>query len=153
MTLAVPHFQQSTPYTCLPACVRMVLSFLGFEHTERELADAFGTVPLLGTPPENVVSALEEMGYHALWFENATAERLHALIEHQWPVIALLQASDLPDGVAGLHAVVITSLADDQIAFLDPMQTSPTNMPETEFLQAWRNLDSQGIVVWVVTAS
>lgn len=72
MTLAVPHFQQATSYTCLPACARMVLSFLGYEHTERELADAFGTVPLLGTPPENVVSALEAMGYHHYYFRKVS---------------------------------------------------------------------------------
>lgn len=85
MTLSVPHFQQATSYTCLPACVRMVLSFLGYGHTESELATAFGTVPLLGTPPENVVSALEEMGYHALWFENQITDRISAHdLRHTW---------------------------------------------------------------------
>lgn len=41
----------------------MVLAFRGQHHTETELAQAFNTVPLLGTLPENVVSGLEEMGY------------------------------------------------------------------------------------------
>jgi hypothetical protein len=59
MTLSVPQYQQSTLYTCLPACGRMVLAFRGHYHTEAELARAFGTVPLLGTLPENVVSGLD----------------------------------------------------------------------------------------------
>ena len=57
--IPVPHYQQSTPYTCLPACVRMVLAFRGHQHAEAELAQIFNTVPLLGTLPENVVSGLE----------------------------------------------------------------------------------------------
>lgn len=153
MTLSVPHYQQQTPYTCLPACVRMVLAFLGHAHTENELAEAFRTVPLIGTLPENVIGALQKMGYHALWFENATAERLFRLSEHDWPVIALLLAQDLPNGIAGMHAVVVSGLNDQQITFLDPMQTEATVMSTLDFLQAWDNLDNQGIVVWVQVAS
>lgn len=134
MTLSVPHYQQQTLYTCLPACVRMVLAFLGHAHAENELADAFGTVPLLGTQPENVIGALQQMGYHALWFENATEERLFRLSEHDWPVIALLLAQDLPTGVAGMHAVVVIALNDQQITFLDPMQTEATVMSTPDFL-------------------
>ncbi len=149
MTLSVPHYQQSMPYTCLPACVRMVLAFRGQYHTETELAQAFNTVPLLGTLPENVVSGLEEMGYHALWFENASLDRMRALFDHGWPIIALLRAADSPHDTAGLHAVVVTGLAGEEITFLDPARTSQTTMRESHFIQAWSKLDHQGIVVWV----
>jgi len=148
MTLSVPHYQQSTPYTCLPACVRMILSFHGHDHAEAELARAFNTIPLLGTLPENAVSSLEEMGYHALWFENATLERLHFLLDHGWPIVSFLRAADLPYGTAGLHAIVIIGLANEEITFLDPAQTSKTTMKESDFVQAWAELDQQGIVVW-----
>ena len=149
MTLSVPHFQQATPYTCLPACVRMILAFRGQYHSEAELAQAFNTIPLLGTLPEHVVSSLEGMGYHALWFENATVDRLRALLDHGWPIIALLRAVDLPQGTAGLHAVVVIGVASVEITFLDPTQSCPTTMEEFDFVQAWSKLDHQGIVVWV----
>jgi len=149
MTLSVPHYQQSTPYTCLPACVRMVLAFRGHYHTEAELAQAFNTVPLLGTLPENVASSLEGMGYHALWFENAALDRMRALLDHGWPIITLLRAADLPHGTAGLHAVVVIGLVGGEITFLDPAQTYKTTMKESDFVQAWSKLDHQGIVVWV----
>ena len=48
MTLAVPSFAQSQPHTCLPACVRMILAYHGYEHAESDLTKAFKTVPLLG---------------------------------------------------------------------------------------------------------
>ena len=74
--LAVPHLKQEYPYTCLPACVRMVLAYRGYTHNEEELTQAFGTGPFLGTPPEKVVAGLQNLGYHGLWFENATMDRL-----------------------------------------------------------------------------
>lgn len=125
------------------------MAFRGQHHTETELAQAFNTVPLLGTLPENVVSGLEETGYHALWFENATLDRMRALFDHGWPIIALLRAADSPHDTAGLHAVVVTGLAGEEITFLDPARTSQTTMRESHFIQAWSKLDHQGIVVWV----
>lgn len=50
MRIPVPHFQQETAHTCLPACVRMVLAFLGDEQSEKELALAFQSVPVGYTP-------------------------------------------------------------------------------------------------------
>ena len=34
----VPHYRQSNPGACLPACARMVLAALGEERTEAQLA-------------------------------------------------------------------------------------------------------------------
>ena len=33
----VPHFQQELDYSCLPACVRMVLAYYGDQRPEPEL--------------------------------------------------------------------------------------------------------------------
>ena len=74
--LNVPHCRQKSPDACLPACVRMVLAYRGRKHHEQELVQALGTVRGLGTNPESAITGLESMGYHALWFENATLERL-----------------------------------------------------------------------------
>lgn len=46
MKLAVPHFRQEHPHTCLPACVRMALAYWGKEYSEEELAQVFGTEPV-----------------------------------------------------------------------------------------------------------
>lgn len=35
MRIPVPHLQQETTYTCLPACVRMVLAYLGDNQSEK----------------------------------------------------------------------------------------------------------------------
>ncbi len=142
--LAVPHFQQELSYTCLPACARMLLAYHGKAYSEQELAAAFGILPLVGTAPHKMVDGLKEMGYQALWFENATAERLLDLYENGWPVIIFLNAADLPHGTAGLHALVLVEIDSKYASFLDPMLKNPLVLPLPEFLNAWAKLKRQG---------
>ena len=47
--LPVPHFQQSDEGYCLPACARMVLSYLELERDEADLSQILGT-KRYGTP-------------------------------------------------------------------------------------------------------
>lgn len=148
MKLTVPHFRQQHPHTCLPACVRMVLAHWGQEHSEEELAQALGAVSVWGTRPESAVAGLERLGYHALWFENATLERLLDLLAHGWPVIVFLRAADLPHGRAGLHAVVVVVLEGEQVTCLDPSLDHELRLELSSFLRAWSNLGHQGLVIW-----
>lgn len=147
--LGVPHYRQESPDACLPACVRMVLAYRGRKHSEQELMHALGTVRGLGTNPESAISGLESMGYRALWFENATLERLSDLLSHDWPVIVFLRAADLPHGRAGLHAVVLVQIDDEQVICLDPNLDQPLTLDLPSILRAWRILGSQGLAVWV----
>ncbi|MCP4168859.1 MAG: hypothetical protein GY759_23585 [Chloroflexi bacterium] len=59
-------YRQEHPHTCLPACARIVLQYLGHEHTESELASAFTTIEVLGIRPEDAVQGIENLGYRAL---------------------------------------------------------------------------------------
>ncbi len=149
MKLSVPHFKQQRPYTCLVACVRMLLAHRGKAHAEDELAAVFGTVPVWGTRPEAVVSGLESLGYHGLWFENAGLGRLLDLLEHDWPVITFLRAADLPHGRSGLHAVVVIGIEDDAIVYLDSTVEKELRLGVSSFMDAWSGLGNQGIVVWI----
>ena len=147
--LAVPHFQQQHPYTCIPACARMVLAYWGHTHGEEELAQAFDTLPFLGTLPEKAVDGLKKLGYHALWFENATIERLLNLLAHEWPVVVFLRAADLPHGRAGLHAVVLVDIEEKSVICQDPsLKTSDFRLSVSIFWRAWSALDHQGLVIW-----
>lgn len=57
----VPHYKQSNPGACLPACARMVLASFGDERTESELAVILESYEF-GTPA-NRVTHLEELSY------------------------------------------------------------------------------------------
>lgn len=147
MRIPVPHFRQETPYTCLPACVRMVLAYLGNEQMESKLASAFQAVPDWGTLPEQVEATLMQWGYRVRWFENATLERLEQLQANQFPVIAFLRAVDLPHGSGGLHAVVIVEIDDQFITYLDPASDDELKLTTNEFLRIWSRLNQQGMVI------
>jgi ABC-type bacteriocin/lantibiotic exporter with double-glycine peptidase domain len=127
----------------------MVLAYQGRKHNERELTQIMGTVRGLGTNPESAMAGLERIGYRALWFENATLERLLDLLAHDWPVIVFLRAADLPHGHAGLHAMVLVAIGVEQVTCLDPSLDQPLTWALSPFLSSWRILGSQGLIVWV----
>ena len=52
--LNVPHFQQEHEYSCVAACVRMVLAHYGDIRTEAELRDLLDTQPT-GTRAGNLM--------------------------------------------------------------------------------------------------
>ena len=52
--LNVPYFPQTDDGYCLPACVQMVLGYLGFHSTQDQLACELDVRPFLGTPASNV---------------------------------------------------------------------------------------------------
>jgi uncharacterized protein YvpB len=89
------------------------------------------------------------MGYHALWFEGATIERLRRLLDQTWPVIVFLRAANLPHGTAGLHAVVVVEITAKHITCRDPGLTHELALELTGFLEAWSPLGQQGIVIWM----
>ncbi len=148
MRIPVPHFQQETPYTCLPACIRMVLAFLGDDQSEQKLVLAFQTAPGWGTLPEHIETTLTTWGYGVRWFEGATLERLEQLHANNFPVIAFLRAVDLPHGTGGLHAVVIVDSDEQTITCLDPVLDHDLKLDLAEFLRIWARLNQQGMVIW-----
>lgn len=60
MALDVPLLRQEHAWTCLPACIRMVLAYRGRLFEEAEIAAACGTVPLRGTQLNNCYTVARE---------------------------------------------------------------------------------------------
>jgi ABC-type bacteriocin/lantibiotic exporter with double-glycine peptidase domain len=149
MKLKVPHFRQEYPYTCLPACIRMVLAYRGKKHSERQIALACQTLPPFGTQPEAVEDGLKALGYQCRWFEGTTTKKLRELLTNDWPVIIFVYAADLHRGGSGLHAVVLVDLDDSAVLLLDPAQNRPTKLSLKTFEILWANLGNQGMVVWL----
>jgi len=52
--------QQEKPYTCLPACLRIVLHYLGVSLTEEEIADECNTTEV-GTTLTDAVHAVHSL--------------------------------------------------------------------------------------------
>lgn len=58
-----PFHKQETRYSCVPACLRMVLGSFGLEITESELRARCDCTPFNGTNALQAVDAARELGF------------------------------------------------------------------------------------------
>lgn len=133
----VPHFQQELDYSCLPACVRMVLAYYGDQRPEPELRRLLKT-RFTGTSPANVMLRLPDIGYGAVVVE-ASRSLLRRRIAAGEPCIAHVWTSPLPHWDEGaVHAVVVVDISEESVWINDPILNSgPTAIPQDAFLKAW----------------
>lgn len=110
-----PYFPQAYPFSCVPACFRMVLAALGCEKSEvelRSLCDCDET----GTFPSNVVKAAIELGFDASK-ANLKFEELEDLVLKGITPIVYTRVSE---DVRYSHAIVIYNISKEKIFALDP---------------------------------
>ena len=143
----VPHFQQEREYSCLAACVRMVLAFYGEYRSEDDLRRLLKT-RVTGTSPANVMLNLPGIGFEALVFDRFQPI-LRQRISEGTPCIVHIWTDPLPHWQdAVVHAVVVTDIAADTVALNDPVQAAPaTPVPLDAFLQAWAATDHTLILI------
>ena len=143
----VPHCRQERNYSCLPACVRMVLAFYQVEYAEDELRRLFGT-RVTGTSPARVMLRLPDLGFDAIILD-ASQSFLRDSVASDQPCIVHLWTAPLPHWEADVvHAVVVTDI-DEQIVWInDPvLQSGPTPVPVDAFLEAWAATDHTLILI------
>lgn len=146
--LSLPHHPQKGDGYCLPACVQMVLAHLGVFRSQEEIARQLGTRPGLGTPHSNI-ARLESPNLHVTHGEG-DLDVLRQHLEHQTPVIAFVQAGELPHwrGHTFRHAVVIVGLDEAFVYLLDPASApEPVAAPLADFLLAWEEMDNACAVI------
>jgi ABC-type bacteriocin/lantibiotic exporter with double-glycine peptidase domain len=148
MKLDIPHFRQTTSYTCVPACIRMILAYWGHYYSEENLVTILGVRPYVGTLVDNVITGLETIGFHAKWFENASIAELKQLLNGNWPVIVFLQAKDLQSDGRGYHALVIYGIESGRIFCHDPLWDKSRIFRIPAFRTTWAKTDYQGLVIW-----
>ena len=143
----VPHYEQELDYSCLPACVRMVMAYYGQEKTESELRTLLKTRPG-GTSPVQVMLRLPEMGFEAT-IQMASKPVLQAYLEAGQPVIVHVWTELLPHWQGGLiHALTILEWSDSSVVVNDPaFAEAPIDIPTDIFLRAWAATDHLTIFI------
>jgi len=138
--LNVPHHLQETDSSCLPACVRMVLTFLNVEQTESELRRLLRT-RVYGTSVLNV-RWLETLGLEVQLL-SGTLDEIRSAIANGQPVVVFLWTGELShwqseDSVDYLHAVVVIGFDEAHLLVNDPAYTThPVSILRQEFLETW----------------
>lgn len=110
-----PHFFQTYPFSCVPACIKMVLASLDFEISEPELRNLC-ECDETGTALSRAVKAVNECGFDAYQAE-LIFEELEDLISERLTPIVYLRVSETADYS---HAVVVYQISKKKIFVLDP---------------------------------
>jgi ABC-type bacteriocin/lantibiotic exporter with double-glycine peptidase domain len=136
VSLNVPHFRQEFPYSCIPACARMVLAFFGRQHTEAELRTLMGTNPT-GTPVRRLTE-LTRLGFD-VDFVATDVPGLIAFLTSGLPPIALVSTASLSYWSGSCdHVVVVVGVDDSRVYLNDPyFDPAPQQVSHSDFLQAW----------------
>src|SRR5690349_15479137 len=100
-----PHYRQSNPGACLPACVRMVLASFGVQVSEAKLADTLGSYEF-GTPASRV-QRLSKLGYQ-VEYRTFSLDELRGRLQNGFYPIVFVDADFLPwADFHGFHALVL----------------------------------------------
>ena len=134
--LKVPHFQQEFDYSCVAACVRMVLAHHGDLRAEAELRSLLDTQPT-GTRAGNIMR-ISGPTFEVYLRASNMAELQKVLAENQPPIV-LMQTGTLEYWNADIfHAAVLVGFDTVNVALNDPyFATAPQTTSLQSFEKAW----------------
>lgn len=140
-SIPVPHYQQERDYSCVPACVRMVLAFYGQDHAESDLRTLLKTRSA-GTSAANVMLMLPTLGFDvAVAF--ATFYELEQIIRAGTPCVVQVWTEHLSYwDTSWMHDVVVVGFDNDLMLVNDPaFPDAPQAVLRDEFMAAWSAAD------------
>jgi ABC-type bacteriocin/lantibiotic exporter with double-glycine peptidase domain len=133
-----PYFQQAYPFSCVPACLKMVLADLGYEISETELRN-LSDCDETGTSPSKAVKAAIECGFNA-YQASLTFEELAELIAHDIMSIVFIRISAEANYS---HAIVVYKITSTKVFAIDPTEIGERKIDINEFTEIW----SRGLTI------
>lgn len=136
--------KQETPYSCVPACLRMVLSDFEVDISEAELRQLCDCTPF-GTEALKAVDAVRNLGFSRTVKCTLTIDELFAQLKaNLYPIVFI---NLLPiDGVKVAHAMIVVALGEEMVTVYDPLQ-GERNLPRSTFDTAWVMMHNLTILV------
>jgi ABC-type bacteriocin/lantibiotic exporter with double-glycine peptidase domain len=146
--LSVSHRRQRPQSAeCLPACVAMVLDYLGQPVEYDALVSLLRTRFAIGTAAANV-RHLEALGVNVRLF-HADLETVRESLVSGWPVIAFIETAPLPYWSEQTdHAILIVGIDGEAVYVNDPeFDQVPQRIPRIQFELAWLRFDNLCAVI------
>ena len=139
MRIAVPYFKQNTDYTCGPASLKMVISFLGKFQSEIQLAKIANTNEDSGTTHKNMVTVALKEGFQCYEKSGTRISQVKKIIKSGLPVIVnyIEPFSDIG------HYAVIVGFEKENIIMNDPSNGKNFNINEKDFIKRWHSGNSK----------
>lgn len=150
ISIAVPHYPQTNPGACLPACVRMVLAVYGESQSETQIARWLDSYEF-GTPAFHV-EKLRRLGYEVDYHSSSVAGLQQSLQKGVAPIV-FVHAGFLPwADFEGFHAVVVTGVSgiDEEVTVVlnDPSQPTGGQLLSFDgFMIAWVEFDRRAAFI------
>lgn len=144
MKSKLPFYKQETPFSCVPACLRMVLSEQGFTLSEAELRDLCDCTPL-GTEALKAVDALRQLGFKQSAKLTLNLLELTNIIDLGLFPIVFVNLIPI-DGIRGGHSIIIVGVESNQVSVYDPLQGERI-LDRSTFEAAWAMMHNLAILV------
>jgi ABC-type bacteriocin/lantibiotic exporter with double-glycine peptidase domain len=132
-----PFFPQAYPFSCVPACLRMVLASLDSEKSEAEIR-SFCDCDETGTSPLNAILAVIEFGFDA-YQANLVFEELEDLVSQNITPIVFTKVAE---NVNYSHAIVIYKISGKKVFAIDP-EIGERKIDTNQFIEIW----SRGLTI------
>jgi ATP-binding cassette subfamily B protein len=140
-----PFYKQETDYSCVPACLRIVLASLGVFKTEQELRELCDCV-LEGTSALKAVDAARASGFKSTRKRNLIFDDLISELERGLFPIAYVKTLLPPHAFAESHALVVIAIERDEVRALDPAR-GEIAFTKDEFLVEWNSTRRLAILI------
>ena len=145
--LPIQPCEQEFSWSCVPACAKMALSYIGIEVTEVMLYRLFESIPLVGTPPDTVAN-LTCLGIR-VQYGVFGMQRLERNLDLGNPSIIFLKTSPLPLWqVNEPHAVLLVGTSRGIALVNDPAFGEATQeIALAKFIEARKLADNYAAVL------
>lgn len=137
-------YRQETSYSCVPACLRTVLSVFGITPTEEELRELCDCT-IFGTEALKAVDAARHLGLHNTTKSKLSIGELSEQVNSgNYPIVFV----DLLhiDRIRNKHAIVVLAVEETEIFIYDPSQGS-RRIERSAFELAWRVMSNISILL------
>ncbi|MCA1622880.1 MAG: hypothetical protein LC768_00875 [Acidobacteria bacterium] len=134
-----PHFSQTYEFSCVPTCLKMVLTALSVEKSEAELR-SLCKCDETGTSSSNAVTAAVQCGFDA-YKANLIFEELEDLVSQDITPIVFIRVFE---DANYSHAVVVYKISKEKIFVLDP-EIGEREFGIEDFVEIW----SRGLTIIV----
>lgn len=131
--LAVPYLAQTTPFTCGPVALQMVLAYYGLPASESLLSRKLNTNSDTGTQHVNMREIALEYGLNCYVNNDSAFEEFAFLVQSGTPVIMRFLETDKNED----HYGVVIGASQDVIIVHDPWNGPSIEFHKDDFIPRW----------------
>jgi ABC-type bacteriocin/lantibiotic exporter with double-glycine peptidase domain len=140
-----PRFhKQETTYSCVPACLRIVLSSFDIAIPEAELRDRCDCTPF-GTEALKAVDVARALGFSNTIKATLNFDELVEQLEAGYYPIILVNLLPI-DGIKDAHAIVSLEAKPNYVKVYDPLKGERI-LPTSTLMTAWTMMSNLTILV------